>query len=174
MSSQKNKTSPATIAVILWMAINAAFFALMLTSDAEDANNSILLILLIASIAALLGARKIGGPLAVFTLTYAFSFNAFNLTYFSADLPSAALTINAISAVLNIAAFIYLFKTMTKPGMALSIFALIFVLSFNAFNVIYYGASLSSAELLINLTSIILTAAASIYLFKNVLQNSRP
>jgi hypothetical protein len=156
------------------MAINAVFFALMLIEDAVDANNSIILVLMIASIAALLTTRKTGYALSIFTLIYAFTFNTFNLTYFSAQLPFAALIINAISAILNLAAFIYLFTFITKKiGIAIAIFALIYVFSFNAFNIIYYSAILSSAELLINLTSIILTAVGFIYLFKTLLQNSK-
>jgi hypothetical protein len=175
MSNQTTKTSPAIIAVTVWMAINAAFFALMLTSDAMDANNSIVLVLMIISIITLLRSSKIGYGIAVFTLIYAFTFNAFNLTYFAEYLPFTALIINALSAILNATAFIYLFKYVTKKiGMALSIFALIYVFSFNAFNVIYYSPVLSFAELLINLTSIIFTAAAFIYLLKTVLQNSHP
>ncbi len=99
-----------------WMIINAVFMALEVTifNDAADLNNSILLILWIASIAGLVLARKWSFALAAFTLIYAFSFNAFNIIYFSADLPFAALLINAISAVINAVAFIYLFATIMQ------------------------------------------------------------
>ncbi|MGD6933942.1 MAG: hypothetical protein ACQCN5_07045 [Candidatus Bathyarchaeia archaeon] len=114
MFNQKTKRSPATYAIIVWMAINSVFFALMLPGDYMDANNSIILVLMIASIAALLLTRKIGHALTIFTLIYAFSYNAFNLIYYSVDLPFAALIINALSAILNAVAFIYLFKTLIQ------------------------------------------------------------
>lgn len=114
MVNQNIKQHPILAAIIVWMAINAAFFALMLTSDAMDANNSIILALMIASIAALLFTRKTGYALSIFALIYAFSFNAFNVIYFSADLPFAALIVNLVSAILNVVAFIYLFKLLLQ------------------------------------------------------------
>ena len=114
MSKQKTKPSLANIAITVWMAINAAFFALMLTSDAADANNSIILVLMIASIVTLLSTSKIGYGTSIFALIYAFSFNAFNLIYFSADLPTAALIINITSAILNAVASICLLKIVLK------------------------------------------------------------
>lgn len=53
-----------------------------------------------------------------FTLIYAFAFNAFNLLYFSAELPLAALLINVTSAILNAVAFIYLFKRFIQNSSA--------------------------------------------------------
>jgi hypothetical protein len=102
------------------MAINAVFFALEVTlfNDAADLNNSILLILWIASMASLLNTRKTGYAMSIFTLIYAFAFNAFNLLYFSAELPLAALLINATSAILNAVAFIYLFKLLIQNSSA--------------------------------------------------------
>jgi len=112
----QTKSAPAIIAVIIWVAINAAFFALMLIEDYMDANNSIILVLMIVSIAALLRTSKTGYAIAVFTLIYAFSFNAFNLIYFSNALPFAALIINTASLILNAAAFIYLFKVLLQSS----------------------------------------------------------
>ncbi len=112
-----NTHHPAAMnAVFLWLAINAVFFALEVTffNDFVDLNNSILLILFIASMAALLRSRKIGYALSIFTLIYAFSFNAFNILYFSAELPLAALIINAVSAIIDAFVFIYLFKTLLQ------------------------------------------------------------
>jgi len=114
MSNQKTKTSPAIIAVIIWMAINSAFFALMLIEDYMDANNTIILVLMIASIITLLRTTKTGYVTATFTLIYAFSFNAFNLIYFSNALPFVALIINTLSLILNAASFIYLFKVLLQ------------------------------------------------------------
>jgi hypothetical protein len=59
--ANSNQTIIAII-VLVWMAINAVFFALEapLFNDAADLNNSILLILWIASMASLLITRKTG------------------------------------------------------------------------------------------------------------------
>ncbi len=116
MIQSRFKRTSAIIAILAWMTINAVFMALEVTilNDAADLNNSILLILWIASIAGLVLARKWGLTLATFTLIYAFSFNAFNIIYFSADLPFAALLINAVSAVINAVAFIYLLATIMQ------------------------------------------------------------
>ncbi len=93
-------------AIIAWMAINVAFMALELTvfNDAADPNNSILLVLWVLSIVGLLSARRFGAAVAIFTLVYAFAFNAFNLLYFG---PSIAL-LNGVSAVVNAVAIVYM------------------------------------------------------------------
>jgi hypothetical protein len=119
MQKQKPSRFPVAVnALLVWMAINAVFFALEVTlfNDAQDANNSILLILWITSMATLLLTKKTGYAVSIFTLIYAFCFNAFNIIYFSADLPFAALLINIASAAINAVAFIYLFKTLLKTA----------------------------------------------------------
>ncbi len=115
MSNQKQFTITL---VLVWMAFNAVFFALEVTifNDTADLNNSVLLILWLASMAALLRTSKIGYGLGFFTLIYAFAFNAFNLIYFSADLPFSALLINAISAVINAIAFVVLFRSLLQKS----------------------------------------------------------
>ncbi len=84
MSETKPKRTPAVYAIVVWMVINAVFMALEVTvfNDATDLNNSILLVLWVASTAGLLLMKKYGAAIATFTLIYAFSFNAFNVIYF--------------------------------------------------------------------------------------------
>ena len=72
-------------------------------NDAVDPNNSILLILWIASIAGLVLMRKAGAAIATFTLIYAFAFNAFNVLYYSIYL------LNGTSAIINAVATVYMF-----------------------------------------------------------------
>ncbi len=116
MPEAKPKRHPATYAISVWMIINAIFFALEVTvlGDAADLNNSILLVLWLISTAALLITHQYGRPIAIFTLIYAFSFNAFNLIYFYATLPESALLINGISAIFNAVGFSYLLFALTK------------------------------------------------------------
>jgi hypothetical protein len=84
MPETKTKRTPATYTLAIWMIINAVFMALEVTvfNDAADLNNSILLVLWVASTAGLLLMKKYGAAIATFTLVYAFSFNAFNVIYF--------------------------------------------------------------------------------------------
>ena len=100
----KPKRTPAVYAIVIWMVINAVFMALELTvfNDAADLNNSILLILWVVSTAGLLRTKRFGTAITIFTLIYAFSFNAFNLIYLGVYL------LNGVSAVLNAVAFIYM------------------------------------------------------------------
>jgi hypothetical protein len=109
---KKLKGASATYAIVVWMLINVVFMALELTvfNDAADPNNSILLVLWVVSAASLLFIRKYGVAIAVFTLIYAFSFNAFNLLYFGLTIA----LINGISAIINLAAAIYLLIIMTR------------------------------------------------------------
>ncbi len=104
------KFSIGTILIIVWLAINAVFMALEVTvlGDAADLNNSIILVISVASIAGLALAGKYGTALTTFTVVYAFSFNAFNLIYF--DLT----TLNAVSALLHAVAAAFLFATLIK------------------------------------------------------------
>jgi hypothetical protein len=108
MESQSGR-SPAVYALLVWMAINAAFFALELTvfEDAADLNNSILLILWVLSFVGLFSMRKLGAAVTTFSLIYAFSFNAFNVIYFS---PFTTL-LNGTSALINAIAIVYMFKS---------------------------------------------------------------
>jgi hypothetical protein len=74
--SMKPERTPAIFAIAAWIIVNIIFMTFELTvfNDAADLNNSILLILWIASIIGLLSMRKVGAALALFTLIYAFSF----------------------------------------------------------------------------------------------------
>ncbi len=107
MTENKTSRPPAIYAVLAWMVINAVFMALEVTvlNDAADLNNSILLILWLASIAGLLLMKKAGAAIATFTVIYAFAFNTFNVIYFQ------LYTINGPSAIINAVAAIYLFWT---------------------------------------------------------------
>jgi hypothetical protein len=111
MSNLKTKKiSAGTIAIMVWLAINAVFMALEVTvfNDAADPNNSILLVLSIASIAGLVFAGKYGMVLTTFTVIYAFSFNSFNLLYFGIS------QLNLVSALVNALATVFLFSTLIK------------------------------------------------------------
>ena len=79
-------------------------------NDTADPNNSVLLILMAASTLGLFFARNIGLPLAAFTVTYAFAFNAFNLMYFGTQV----LLLNGTSAIINLLAAIFLYATIMK------------------------------------------------------------
>jgi hypothetical protein len=94
------------------MIFNVVFFALELTvlGDTSDPNNSILLILYILSIAGLISMRKLGAGFATFSLTYAFSFHAFNLIYYFASV----YLINGIAAIINAIAIVYMFRSIFK------------------------------------------------------------
>jgi hypothetical protein len=111
MLNIKTKRTSATYAITVWMLINVVFMVLELTvfKDAADPNNSILLVLWVVSAASLLFIRKYGETISVFTLIYAFSFNAFNLLYFGLSIA----LLNGISAIINLAAALYLLIIMT-------------------------------------------------------------
>ena len=106
MPEPKSKRSPADIAVLSWMVINVVFFLLELTqfNDTADLNNSIILVLMLVSIAGLGSMRKLGAAFATFGLTSAFSFNAFNVVYF----PQVSF-LNGVSAIINAIAIVYMF-----------------------------------------------------------------
>ncbi len=112
MLNIKPKGASATYAIVVWMLINVVFMALELTvfNDAADPNNSILLVLWVVSAASLLFIKKYGEAISVFTLIYAFSFNAFNLLYFGLSIT----LLNGISAIINLVAAIYLLIIMTR------------------------------------------------------------
>jgi hypothetical protein len=116
MPSQNQST--ALKLILLWMAFNTVFYALEVTlfNDAADFNNSIQLILWITSMAALLRTKKFGFAVSIFTVVFAFAFNTFNIIYFSAELPVAALLINSVSAVINLAVFMFLLKALLQKG----------------------------------------------------------
>ncbi len=92
------------------MIFNVVFYALELTvfNDIADLNNSILLILLVLSIAGLISARKLGAAIATFSLTYAFCFNVFNIIYYSIYL------LNGASAIINAIAITYMFRSIFR------------------------------------------------------------
>ncbi len=110
MNSKSNR-SPAIYAILAWVVINAIFMFLEVTlfNDATDLNNSVLLILWIASIVGLAMTRKAGAAFATFSLVYAFAFNAFNVIYFY---PQASL-LNSTSAIINTIAIIYMFRAIS-------------------------------------------------------------
>ena len=107
MSNQKPKRSTTIYAISAWMIINAIFFLLEITilNDSADLNNSISLFLFVLSIIGLLSMRKIGAAFTTFTLTYAFSFNAFNVIYF----PETRV-LNGATSILNAIAIAFMFK----------------------------------------------------------------
>ena len=100
------KRPSATFAVVAWMLVNAVFMALELTvfNDAADLNNSILLILWVTSIIGLISMRKVGAAITLFTLIYAFSFNAFNVIYYP-----EVIVLNGSSAIINAVTIVYMF-----------------------------------------------------------------
>jgi hypothetical protein len=106
------KIGSGIIAIMVWLAINAVFMALEVTvfNDAADPNNSILLVLSIASIIGLVFAGKYGVALTTFTLTYAFSFNAFNLLYFGVS------QLNIVSVLVNALGIVFLFSALLKKS----------------------------------------------------------
>ena len=114
MSGSKPKRTSAIYAIVAWMIINAVFMALEVTvfNDASDLNNSILLILWIVSISGLLFIKKYGAAISTFTLTYAFSFNAFNLIYYGVSIA----ILNGISAIINGAATVYMLLSLVQDS----------------------------------------------------------
>jgi hypothetical protein len=100
------------IAIMVWLAINTVFMALEVTvfNDAADPNNTILLVLSVASIVSLVLAGKYGVAVTIFTVIYAFSFNAFNLLYFGFS------QLNIVSVVINGLATVFLFANLLKKA----------------------------------------------------------
>ena len=105
------RKSPAIYAILLWMVINAVFMLLEISAlnDSADPNNSILLVLWVASIAGLFLMRKVGAAVATFTLIYAFAFNTFNVLYFT-----SVYLLNGTSAIINVIAVAYMFISIFK------------------------------------------------------------
>jgi len=89
------------------MAVNVVLMILELTvfGDAADLNNSLDLILWVASIADLASMRKCGAALPIFTLTYTLSTSMNNIIYYS------LWAINGPRVVINAIAILYLFKS---------------------------------------------------------------
>ncbi len=104
--SQPRKRSPSTYVLLVWMIFNAIFYLAEVTilEDTADLNNSIMLILLVISIAGLVLMKKWGAGLTAFTLSYAFAFNVFNVVYYKIYL------LNGTSAIINAAAIVLIFK----------------------------------------------------------------
>ncbi len=105
----KPSRSPAIYAILVWMAVNVVFMILEVTAFgvAADLNDWIIMVLMTLSFVGLFIMRKLGVAFAVFSLTYAFSFNAFNVIYFY---PFSTL-LNGSSAVINAIAIVYVFKS---------------------------------------------------------------
>jgi hypothetical protein len=110
MSKPKPGRTPVIFATMVWMVINAIFFALEITvlNDAADLNNSIILVLMVLSIAGLASMKRAGAFFATFSLSYAFSFNAFNVIYF----PEARF-LNGVSAVINAVAIVSMYRVLS-------------------------------------------------------------
>jgi hypothetical protein len=108
LQEHNTKKLQVNYAILAWIVINTIFmlFELTVFNDAADLNNSVLLVLWVSSIAGLLSMRKWGAAFVTFTLTYAFSFNAFNVIYF----PNTSL-LNGISAIVNAIAIAYMFSS---------------------------------------------------------------
>ncbi len=105
----KPRRSPAIYAILVWMAFNVVFMILEVTAfgDAADLNDWIIMILMAVSIVGLFGMKRFGAAFAAFSLTYAFSFNAFNVIYFY----PFSTVLNGSSAVINAVAIVYVFKS---------------------------------------------------------------
>jgi len=112
MANIRQRRAPAIYAIVAWMIINIVFMTLELTvfNDAADPNNSILLILWIISTVSLLLLKKHGLAIAVFTVIYAFSFNAFNLLYFGLSIA----LLNGLSVIINFVIAIYMLAILAR------------------------------------------------------------
>jgi len=112
MANIRQRRAPAIYAIVAWMIINIVFMTLELTvfNDAADPNNSILLILWIISTVSLLLLKKYGFAIAVFTVIYAFSFNAFNLLYFGLSIA----LLNGLSVIINFVIAIYMLAILAR------------------------------------------------------------
>ncbi len=106
---KKSGRSPATYAILAWFIVNIIFMILEVTTfgDAADLNDWIILVLSAVSFAGLFTMKKLGAAAATFSLIYMFSFNAFNVIYFS----PFATTLNGTSAIINAIATVYMFKS---------------------------------------------------------------
>ncbi len=94
----------ATVAIVVWMAINILLMASLIGSgDVEDLNNWIEIGLWSVSMAGLLGTRKWGLAFAIFTLCYTLSTSMGILIYYQ-------IWLNAIRVIFNAPIIIYLFK----------------------------------------------------------------
>ncbi len=107
---QDKTRSPAIYALLIWMIINAIFYAAELTTfnDFMDLNNMIMLVLWVISIIGLALMKKWGAALSAFTFSYAFAFNTFNVIYYEIYL------LNGTSAVVNAVAVIVIFIQIFK------------------------------------------------------------
>lgn len=100
------KISISLYAIAGWMGVNILLMAtLLLSGDVQDLNNYLEIALWIASIPALLSARKWGVAFAVFTLVYTLSTSMGILIYYQVWL-------NAIRVAVNIPVVIYLFRAL--------------------------------------------------------------
>ena len=109
MNEDKTSKRPSALyGILALLSVFATFMILELTlfGDTADLNNSIILALSISSIIGLITMRKAGAAWATFSLTYIFSFNAFNVIYF----PNTAI-LNGVSAILSAIGVVYMFKT---------------------------------------------------------------
>jgi hypothetical protein len=104
----KTAKSASTYLIILWMAINAVFMVLELTvfGDASDLNNSIELVLWVASIAGLVSMLKWGLALSIFTFCYTLSTSVSNVIYYSVWL------VNVPRVIINAVVIVYLFSSL--------------------------------------------------------------
>ena len=110
MSEKPSQKIPAAIyLVIVWAAINALFMVLELTvfGDSADLNNSIELILWIATVAGLVTMRKWGAAIATFTFSYTLSTSMGNVIYYS------LWEINGPRVLLNAVIIIYLYRAIS-------------------------------------------------------------
>ncbi len=107
MSETKTKRPIAIFVLAAWIVVNIIFMVLELTvlNDTADLNNSILLVFWLLSTVALFSMRKWGAAFATFVFIYAFSFNAFNIIYFT-----ETSVLNGVSAIFNALAIGYMFK----------------------------------------------------------------
>jgi hypothetical protein len=104
--SEKPRRSALIYVIIAWAIVNILFFAYACVVDSLDLNNKIELVFWVISVIGLLSMRKLGAAFATFTITYAFSFNVFNLIYYF----NYVLITNGISAIINALALVCMFK----------------------------------------------------------------
>jgi hypothetical protein len=120
--NQKSPTPKGLFAVIAWMIINIAVFALLIPRDSTDLNNYIEPLLLAVSIAGLLTMRKAGAAFAtsVLCISLSTSMGIVLLDYYASQTSAitadalneliTAASINALRIALNIVAVIYMFR----------------------------------------------------------------
>jgi hypothetical protein len=97
---------------MLWMGINVMMLVYMTLTHPEELNSFIEMMLWIPSIAGLWLMRKWGAALTAAVLCITLGISMANLlrTYYSSPTQLTFVPVNALRIILNVAAFVYLFK----------------------------------------------------------------